>query len=152
MKACMLPPAAALCALLAASAMCDTPDAAGYSAEVLVFTHGTYRILTMSLSETRVRVVAHSTNNRPDCVIADRPLTEKERHRLGDFFARFPLKELKERYENTRVEGEIHRTFRVCVRGRCKNVYTYFREVPPLEMLVKEFHRLVPEASGAECP
>ncbi|MBN1534346.1 MAG: hypothetical protein JXA20_16860 [Spirochaetes bacterium] len=143
-------PAAALWVLFATAA-CDA-DAAGYSAEVVVFTHGTHRLMTMTLSETKVRVVAHSLNAGPDCVIADRPLTEKERSTLGRFFGEFPLDDLKDRYENTKVEGEIHRTFSVCVKGRCKEVRTYFKEVPPLEELVGQFNRLVPDASGARCP
>ncbi len=122
-----------------------------YSASVNVFTHGTHKILSMNLSQDRISVVAYSTNYGKKCVIADRALTSAEKAGLDEFFIAIPLESLQDRYENKNVQGEIHRTFDICVRGRCRHIYNYFTEVPVLDDVVDRFYRIVPNMKNARC-
>lgn len=136
----------ALIIVLLTLVLCCDNDSGAYSAEILVFTHGTHRIMTMKLTDEKVTVIRHSTNNEPDKVLADRILTAKEKGDLAKFFGSFPLHQVKEKYVNEQVEGEIHREFKVCVKGTCRSSYVYFMEAPALDKLVEKFSELVPEA------
>ena len=116
-----------------------------FSATISVVTHGTHKLTSYRLTNDEVRVIEFSTNAAPPKTVVDRPLSAAENERLQQFVRSFSLDGIKEKYQNERVEGEIHFEYELRLGKQTKNVYVYFRKPADLKGLNEQVNLLIPE-------
>jgi len=117
---------------------CYNPETFNDSKVTLtIFTHGTHKLWTFSLSTDSILIIKHSINNKPDTTVVSRKLTLSEKENVYALFKSTPLASLKNSYINKQVEGEIHREFDIRIGSERKKITVYFMEVEPLEKIYK---------------
>lgn len=125
-----------LCLLMFIS--CYNPETLHDSNVTLtVFTHGTHKLWTFSLTADSISIIKHSINIEPDTTIVSRKLTPSEKEKVHVLLRSIPLASLKNSYINEQVQGEIHREFDIRIGSKRKKITVYFMEVEPLEKIYK---------------
>ncbi len=117
---------------------------------IKLITHGDNLLYTYDFNQDKIRVIKHSTSDRPDSAIVDRLLKKREKRTLLLFLKTFPLESLKNEYINKGVKGEVHTLFDIQIKNKNLKTKLYFIKQPDIDKLVQLMNRLIPSEHSLE--